>query len=78
MYGTPSNDPTTDSPFSRKFSEDASPQFLFATGDASQWLIMDRSELLSTNYANVDKHVIKSSTRPTAYNAKMYFGHLSS
>ena len=66
-YGTPGYDVNAWSVQFGSFNE-----FLFASGDKSNWLIATRAAVIGQSYQNAWRDIVKSSTSASAYQARWY------
>lgn len=71
-YGNYEDGPLGNEGFSVKFDTVAFSEFLFATGDCTKWLVAKKSEVTGGFYTNVNKQILKSSTKSASYYAKWY------
>jgi len=69
-YGTFIDDPQATETFSRKWADKRWNQLLFATGDLTRWVVVDKKELLGENYSDEYRHYIMSSSQVLGYTAK--------
>lgn len=58
-------------PFAQPFHNTPFKMFLFTTGDASRWMIMDKQQVLAW-YSNGDREIMSSHTNLIPYKAKLY------
>ena len=73
-YGTFINDGTADTTFAIPFNIDHVQEFLFITGDQTQWLVATMDSVINNNtwYSNEQRDIKISSTSPTPYQARWY------
>jgi hypothetical protein len=68
-YGVPSQDPQASGSFGITFKTHEYNQILFATGDATKWLITSKQEVARIG-SNFEAAILKSSTSSSPYKAK--------
>jgi len=73
-YGTFVDNPTVDATFSKKWDENKCNWFLFATGDGTKWMVMEREAVMNNGnvYANRHRRIVKAHNKCNGGTAAMY------
>ena len=72
VYGDPSKGIASASAWSIKFDDKDFDEFLFATGDETQWLIAAKDEVIGEYYANAARTITRSSLVNEPHQVRWY------